>query len=442
MSLATPRDAEIIVVGSGLAGLTTASALAAAGHDVLVLEARDRIGGRIDTRTVPGGGAAELGAQVIHGASNPVLGLLPSASTANELGSTTMRADVITADGVVHDLGGSDGFIPPPALFGALHALRRAVGPVMASRLPLHVAVTMLRLPGSSAEALPAWLEQITGTDPRDTDLERICNDPVYGFRSDAEFTIPSGLHNLLTPLITGTEAATGARGHLPVPVLTGWQVRQVGRDGAGVRLLARGRDASQVLLTADSVVLTVPPPIVGRGDLMIEDLPAAQLEAARSLTLAPACAACVPLREPCAQDSFRADLAEGLGLMTWVAGRQHVSVVAKGSAAPRLRTLLQDDPTRLSALIEAARPGTEISDEPVLWHDWTNDPLATGAFTAPRSDAAALAHQWSAPIADRILIAGEAALAGPTSPFLERAHASGLAAVERFHHLTEGVSA
>jgi monoamine oxidase len=44
------RDrADVIVIGAGVAGLVAASELAEAGFSVIVLEARDRIGGRIFT---------------------------------------------------------------------------------------------------------------------------------------------------------------------------------------------------------------------------------------------------------------------------------------------------------------------------------------------------------------------------------------------------------
>ena len=39
---------DIVVLGAGLAGLACARDLAAGGADVLVLEARDRVGGRVE----------------------------------------------------------------------------------------------------------------------------------------------------------------------------------------------------------------------------------------------------------------------------------------------------------------------------------------------------------------------------------------------------------
>ena len=57
---------RVLVVGAGMAGLTAARLLAEAGRKVLVLEARDRVGGRILTLR-EGNEIVELGAEFIHG---------------------------------------------------------------------------------------------------------------------------------------------------------------------------------------------------------------------------------------------------------------------------------------------------------------------------------------------------------------------------------------
>ncbi len=65
-------DADFVVVGAGVAGLAAARELGRKGARVVVLEARNRIGGRIHTDTV-GGQIVDLGAAWIHGVrDNPV----------------------------------------------------------------------------------------------------------------------------------------------------------------------------------------------------------------------------------------------------------------------------------------------------------------------------------------------------------------------------------
>ena len=56
---------DVVVVGAGLAGLTAARDLEAAGRSIVVLEARDRVGGRLLNHTFADGTVVELGGQWI-----------------------------------------------------------------------------------------------------------------------------------------------------------------------------------------------------------------------------------------------------------------------------------------------------------------------------------------------------------------------------------------
>jgi monoamine oxidase len=73
-------DYDVLVLGAGIAGLAAARTLAEAGRRVLLLEARDRVGGRILTArasglTLP----VELGAEFVHGRPPELLALIREA---------------------------------------------------------------------------------------------------------------------------------------------------------------------------------------------------------------------------------------------------------------------------------------------------------------------------------------------------------------------------
>jgi monoamine oxidase len=56
---------DVIVIGAGLAGLSAARELASAGADVIVLEARERAGGRVEQELLPDGRPVQWGGEVV-----------------------------------------------------------------------------------------------------------------------------------------------------------------------------------------------------------------------------------------------------------------------------------------------------------------------------------------------------------------------------------------
>jgi monoamine oxidase len=74
------ESADVIIIGAGVAGLAAARRLAEAGQHVLILEARDRIGGRVWTIHTPDGVHVELGAEFIHGRPRVIFDLIRSAN--------------------------------------------------------------------------------------------------------------------------------------------------------------------------------------------------------------------------------------------------------------------------------------------------------------------------------------------------------------------------
>ena len=85
-ALAETHETHAIILGAGASGLAAARQLVMLGHEVTVLEARERTGGRVHTVTLsgPGGGvgSADLGAMVVTGTDgNPIVALAKMSRT-------------------------------------------------------------------------------------------------------------------------------------------------------------------------------------------------------------------------------------------------------------------------------------------------------------------------------------------------------------------------
>ena len=86
--MAERLDVDVCVVGAGYAGLTAARRLTQAGKTVAVLEARDRVGGRIWTEARPGGLSVDRGGAWLGPKHDAIFGL------AGEVGVSTYKTYV------------------------------------------------------------------------------------------------------------------------------------------------------------------------------------------------------------------------------------------------------------------------------------------------------------------------------------------------------------
>ncbi len=93
------NTSRIVVIGAGLAGLAAARELHHQGYEVVVIEARDRLGGRIWTSTQWPDMPLDLGASWIHGVQDNPLTALADEIQAHRLTTRYERATTYNTDG-------------------------------------------------------------------------------------------------------------------------------------------------------------------------------------------------------------------------------------------------------------------------------------------------------------------------------------------------------
>ena len=91
------NEADVIVVGAGLSGLYAAKLLRAEGLTVAVVEARDRVGGRILSQQLANGTTVDLGAQWIGPGQQRIYALVQAYGL--KMGKTHTRGDAVVGFG-------------------------------------------------------------------------------------------------------------------------------------------------------------------------------------------------------------------------------------------------------------------------------------------------------------------------------------------------------
>ena len=373
---------RVIVVGAGFAGLAAADALAMAGVDVLVFDARDRVGGRVWSRELPTGAVVEMGAEFIL-PDNTVI-----RETAARLGLTLF--DKGTTYGDREPRGGLP--VTRQELVAAYGAVREAAAHGRLGHGTVVEALASIPMADGARDAIRARIEVSTAypADDQDADVLHESGTSVGGFATHA---VAGGNHRIAHALA----GRLGDRVRLSAPVT------RIAHGPDAVRVTAGGGPVE-----ADAVVVTVPASVI---ELITFDPPlpeakARALAAVRYGTAAklflPLDRATAPSATLCVRDRF--------WTFTQLAPDGSPLPVAASFAGSPLaleRLAVDEGPDAWIASVVDIRPDLVIRPAEAVMSTWAADPWVRGAYSArscsSEMDDAALA----APIG-RLHFAGE----------------------------------
>jgi monoamine oxidase len=268
------RDADLVVIGAGLAGLSAARAAAAAGASVVVVEARDRVGGRVLNEDIGGGNVVEVGAQWIGPTQDHL------AALAAKLGVETFPTygegeNVIEYGGRLRRYRGTIPRLNPVVLLDVERAQRRLNR--MARRVPLdapweapdaavldgQTAATWMRrnlVTRAGRMLLELGIEAVWAAQPEDMSLLHVL------------FYIHSAVSlEMLFDTEGGAQQDRFVGGSQRVPIL---MAQELGREnlllGSPVRMIRRGEhgvtvEADGATVRARRAVVAVAPTLAGR---------------------------------------------------------------------------------------------------------------------------------------------------------------------------------
>jgi monoamine oxidase len=395
---------RVIVIGAGLSGLSAARDLQAAGHDVTVLEARDRIGGRVWTSRLWPDLPMDMGASWIHGAEGS-----PITTLADNIGAA--RVETRYDSGITYN--------PDGAILDLGSEMARAGAVVTAAR----TAAGALPQDISLADAVMASADWQDGSATDRRLLRHYINatyEQEYGF----DWSEASAWHFDDGREFSGPDVLfPGGYDQIPKALAQGLTIRlgQAVTDLAPTRAGVTATLADGTTLTADHAVVTLPLGVLQSGQVAFaEPLAPARQVAIDSLGMG--------LLNKCWLRFDRIAWDASVDWIEWLGPRdgfwsQWVSL-ARSTGAPVLLAFhagaqakeveALDDATTLAKAHDAlksifgSRFPTPLSAQVTRW---SQDPFARGAYsfhatgTSPETRRALAGADWDG----RLVFAGEA---------------------------------
>ncbi|HKW44209.1 MAG TPA: NAD(P)/FAD-dependent oxidoreductase, partial [Candidatus Eremiobacteraceae bacterium] len=405
-------DADVIVIGAGAAGLAAARSLAVRGLRVMVLEARDRIGGRVwSCPPARGVVPVELGAEFIHGRAAETMALL------REVGMTPI--DVV-GESWTSEEGGvlrrdDRKSRPAAAIFEQARALPA----------DLSVDEFLERFDGRhgirrTVDVARAFVEGFDAADPTIASVWSIADEWLSGV--DSAIARP---HEGYPPIFVFLRNACVAAG---VHVCLSTIVRHVSWRRHSVTVVAVDGNGSRTIRARQAIV-TLPAAVLRhRGDedevVFTPQLPPSKREALRSIETGPVVKVALRFRT-----AFWEQLHEGryrdaaffrcIGRpfsAYWTQLPVRSELVVAWVGGPKANALMG---ATQSERIERALDGFgALFDEAALAraefeggtsHDWDSDPFARGAYSYIRVGGCGARKELAAPVDGTLFFAGEA---------------------------------
>lgn len=380
------NSCDVAVIGAGAAGLAAASRLSAAGRSVLLIEARERIGGRAHTATTGRGDVIDLGCEWLHSAdANPLVPLFEAKGFA--IDRSRPRWD---------EQEGNRGFSPDEqtAFAEAFDAFEERLA--QAAENGREGAAASHFTPNGRWNALiDAVSSYYNGTE---FDRVSVLDYAAY-VDTGVNWRLPMGYGAALAALV----------GRLPCRL--GVRVLEIEDRPDGSLLRTSAGD-----LAARHVVITMPTPVLASGALRLPKRYQAKREAAAGLPLGLANKVFLRLREPepfsveghlfgqtetAATGSyhlrpFGRPIIEG-----FFGGRQAAALEAEGPGAMAAFALEELRALYGSDIVRTIEPDCETA--------WGRDPFALGSYSHALPGHADARRILAEAIDERIVWAGEA---------------------------------